>query len=296
MALLSRSTATGIAATQVYSFSFTALAEDEVYMSVDGVEYGPDVLTTDLDAGTATLSTGLGGYTFVGSEEIVIFRDTPQAKAERYVQPADEGPLSMTALAKLQLQLLQSVQELNDALGGDPPRGAAGRLVTWNADGDPPSVLEPGTAGQVLSSQGAALPLTWVDPTLGNSTSTTIQSAIDYREVRAFNVGSPAAGESEPAFYTDRALEVTALHGVLIGSSTPSVDINVRHSTDRSAAGNTVLTADATITSTTTATTVNSGFDDETIPAGSWVWLDITAVSGTVDFLSLELRASIPLA
>lgn len=295
MAFTARTSATGVNGTQTYSFPFTALDEDHIQVTVDGTAIASNKLTVDLDAGEVTIGTGSGGHTFVGGEAVIIFRDTPILAAERIVQPTDEGSLSQTALATLQLQILYSVQELFDALGGDGARGAGfgGKLLTWLNDGDPASLLDHGTDGQVLTSQGAELPPSWEDPTLGTSTPAQVKDSIDYREVRAFNVGLPEVGASEPAFYTDRALTVEAIYGVLIGSDTPSVDVNLRHSTDRSATGNTVFASDVTITSTSTATSASSGFDDHTIPAGSWVWLDITAVSGTVDFLTVELRADI---
>jgi hypothetical protein len=41
-----------------------------------------------------------------------------------------------------------------------------------------------------------------------------------------------------------------------------------------------VFTSDITLTSTAGQTN-SSGFNDATIPANSWVWLDVVSVSGT---------------
>jgi len=82
------------------------------------------------------------------------------------------------------------------------------------------------------------------------------------------------------------------MRAVLIGSSTPSVTWTIRHGSDRSAAGNQVVTGGTTTTSTTTGSDVTS-FNDATIPADSFIWIETTAQSGTVTELSVTLIASI---
>jgi Tfp pilus assembly protein FimT len=79
------------------------------------------------------------------------------------------------------------------------------------------------------------------------------------------------------------------MRAVLIGSNTPSVTWTIRHhATDRSNAGNQVVTGGTTTTSTTSGSDVVA-FDDETIPADSFIWLETTAQSGTVDELSVTI-------
>ena len=77
------------------------------------------------------------------------------------------------------------------------------------------------------------------------------------------------------------AITVTAAETVLVGSSTPSVTISLKHSTDRNAAGNEILNAATAVTNTTTgqALTVTG---DPTIPANSFIWFETTAKSGVV--------------
>jgi hypothetical protein len=81
------------------------------------------------------------------------------------------------------------------------------------------------------------------------------------------------------------AVTITKVVGVLTGDYT-SVTINPKHSTDRSAAGNALLSAATAITSTTTGTVITS-FSDATIPANSFLWLETTAKTGTAGAISL---------
>jgi hypothetical protein len=83
------------------------------------------------------------------------------------------------------------------------------------------------------------------------------------------------------------------MRAVLIGSSTPSVTWTVRHhATDRSNAGSEVVTGGTTTTSTTSGSDVTS-FDDATIPADSFVWIETTAQSGTVTELHVSIKYSL---
>jgi hypothetical protein len=116
---------------------------------------------------------------------------------------------------------------------------------------------------------------------------------IPYNELsKGVTIESPTGTEDVSLFFTDAAITVTQLNAVLVGSSTPSVTWTVRHGTDRSATGNEVVTSGTTTTSTTTGSEVTS-FNDATIPAGSFVWLETTAQSGTVDSISVTITYSV---
>lgn len=115
----------------------------------------------------------------------------------------------------------------------------------------------------------------------------TVSAAIPY--VKSATVESPTSSEDITLFFTDDAITITQMNAVLRGSSTPSVTWTIRHNSDRSAAGNEVVTSGTTTTSTTTGSEVIS-FNDATIPAGSWVWLETSAQSGTVDELNITLE------
>lgn len=105
---------------------------------------------------------------------------------------------------------------------------------------------------------------------------------------KAITVKNPTNAEDISMFFTDPAITITKMVAVLVGSSTPSVTWTVRHSTDRNATGNEVVTGGTTTTSTTTGSVVTS-FNDATIPATSFVWLETTAKSGTVTELHLTI-------
>lgn len=111
-------------------------------------------------------------------------------------------------------------------------------------------------------------------------------AAIDW--AKGITVESPTSSEDLSIFFTEAAITVTKMVAVLVGSSTPSVTWTIRHSTDRSATGNEVVTSGTTTTSTTTGSVVTS-FNDATIPANSFVWLETTAQSGTVGQISITL-------
>lgn len=105
---------------------------------------------------------------------------------------------------------------------------------------------------------------------------------------KAITIKSPTNAEDISVFFSDPAITVTKMVAVLVGSSTPSVTWTVRHSTDRSATGNEVVTGGTTTTSTTTGSVVTS-FNDATVPATSFVWFETTAKSGTVTELHLTI-------
>jgi len=106
---------------------------------------------------------------------------------------------------------------------------------------------------------------------------------------KSIAIESPSSSEDISFFYTDIAITITKMTAILVGSSTPSVTWTVRHSTDRSAAGNEVVTSGTTTTSITTGSVVTS-FDDATIPADSFVWIETTAQSGTVGQISITIE------
>ena len=106
---------------------------------------------------------------------------------------------------------------------------------------------------------------------------------------KAISVEDPTSAEDISMFFTNRAITITEMRAVLVGSATPSVTWTIRHhATDRSNAGNAVVTGGTTTTSTTSGSDVTS-FNDATIPADSFVWLETTAKSGTVDELHVSI-------
>lgn len=106
-------------------------------------------------------------------------------------------------------------------------------------------------------------------------------------------IESPTSSEDVTIFFTNRAITITEMRAVLNnGTATPSVTWTIRHSTDRSATGNEVVTGGTTTTSVSTGSDVTS-FNDATIPADSFVWLATTAQSGTVPELHISIIGTI---
>ncbi len=105
---------------------------------------------------------------------------------------------------------------------------------------------------------------------------------------KSITIESPGASEDLSLFFTDDAITITKIVAVLTGSSTPSVTWTVRHHTNRSNAGNEVVTGGTTTTSTTTGSVVTS-FNDATVPADSFLWLKTTAQSGTVTTINVTI-------
>lgn len=105
---------------------------------------------------------------------------------------------------------------------------------------------------------------------------------------KSITIKAPTECEDVTMFFTPVAITVVSVQAVVIGT-TPSVTIDPKHSTDRSAVGNDILSVPVAITNTTTGQTLTT-FDDDTIPANSWVWLETTAKTGTVDELAITIK------
>lgn len=95
---------------------------------------------------------------------------------------------------------------------------------------------------------------------------------------KAISIPDPVAADDATIFFTPVAITITAVHSHITGST--NVVFNIGHASTRTGTQLDVFTSDITLTSTAGQTN-NSGFNDATIPANSWVWLDIVSVSGT---------------
>ncbi len=102
----------------------------------------------------------------------------------------------------------------------------------------------------------------------------------------SITIEDPTSSEDITICRFNEAVTITKVVGVVVGSSTPSVTINPKHHTDRSNAGNALFSSAQAVTSTTTGD-VDTSFSDATIPADSFLWLETTAKSGTVDELNI---------
>ena len=179
--------------------------------------------------------------------------------------------------------------------------GAFGGMtdVTWSAPtltlgatavldaGGCVSVELPNAAGGTTVNAAGEITVDTTSRTL-NLYDGTIEAVIQPIMSRVIAVEAPTAAEDSSIGYIDDAVTITKIVCVLIGSSTPSVTWTVRHGTDRSAAGAEAVTAGTTTTSTTTGSVVTV-FNDATVVADSFMWLETTAQSGTVDEMSITI-------
>ena len=101
----------------------------------------------------------------------------------------------------------------------------------------------------------------------------------------------PTNAEDKTIFYTTVAITITEIQAVVKGSS-PSVTIDPYHTLSRDTISNDILTTPTAITNTTDGQTLTS-FSDATVPADSFIILETTAVSGTVEELSVTLKYTV---
>jgi len=113
----------------------------------------------------------------------------------------------------------------------------------------------------------------------------------EQENIVSVTIEDPGASEDVTVNFVNRATTITECRAVLVGSSTPSVTWTIRHGTDRSATGAEVVTSGTTTTSTTSGSDVTT-FNDATIVADSFVWLETTAQSGTVTELHVTCIGS----
>jgi hypothetical protein len=135
--------------------------------------------------------------------------------------------------------------------------------------------------------------------TLAASTGTKNNTTIYYGDgtfhpavkMKDITITSPTATENESFFYTPVAITVEAVRGILLGT-TPSVTFTINYGSSRGTATGTIVAsntfdnADANYNTTGFAHTLNT----TAIPAGSYIWITTSAVSGTIDNFNLNLQ------
>lgn len=104
---------------------------------------------------------------------------------------------------------------------------------------------------------------------------------------KGVTIAEPQAGDEFTLFFTEYPTTLTQVQGVVRGAATPSATVEIRYAADRSAAG-TLATISTAITSTTTGQAVT--VQNMPIPADRYVWLKVTAVSGTVSELNVAVE------
>lgn len=99
-------------------------------------------------------------------------------------------------------------------------------------------------------------------------------------------IESPVVG-SESGFYTENGFTVSRVQAAVRGT-TPSVTWTLRFASTRDAVGTEIITGGAT-TSDVANGSSHILFSNAAIPADSFVWLEVTGASGTVDGLEVTL-------
>ena len=94
---------------------------------------------------------------------------------------------------------------------------------------------------------------------------------------------TPQNLDEQTVFFTDVGLTVSEVRGIIRGGT--SVDITIKYDSNRSFTGTTVSTG--TVSSSTTGDTVN--INQPTIPANTYVWIEISNVIGVVNELQVNL-------
>jgi hypothetical protein len=106
-------------------------------------------------------------------------------------------------------------------------------------------------------------------------------------------IASPQVGERRILLRAPQALTIARLDGVLSGGSSPSLSLQLRSGLDVSASGTAVLSTSLAISSSnggnSTGAMVTS-FQAPAVPIDHWLWLEVTAVSGSPSGLTVMLR------
>ena len=132
--------------------------------------------------------------------------------------------------------------------------------------------LSIGASGTYLKSAGSSAAPTWVNPL----------------KYKSMTLETPGAAEDFGLWRTPMNITIDSVSAVLVGSGSPSVTINIAFGTNRTGATN-VFSSGTAITNVTTGQTINSGFNDATIPIESWIWFVSTAQSGTVTQITVTI-------
>lgn len=102
---------------------------------------------------------------------------------------------------------------------------------------------------------------------------------------RSMTIAGPKVNDSFTIFRTDVETTISSVVA-LVSGSTPSVTYEIRYASDRTAGGTLAIVAD-TVTNTTTGDSAT--VQNQPIPANYYVWLVVTAVSGTVGELNVTV-------
>lgn len=209
----------------------------------------------------------------------VTFEDTGAGVADLFV----DGDVHCDSLFANYISA--SVSESNDLesvctgiASGEVPLGSGAGVATYTATTGTGSIVRATTP-------------TLVTPILGTPTSGNLANCTGYplptdTIIKGLTWIDPETNDEGTLFFLSQASTIQQMRAVVRGT-TPSVTWTVRHSADRNATGNEAVTGGTTTTSESAGSSVTS-FNDASMTAG-WVWVELTAVSGTVDEAHIEI-------
>jgi hypothetical protein len=102
-------------------------------------------------------------------------------------------------------------------------------------------------------------------------------------------LASPQADDRRILLRAPQALTISRVDAVLTGGTSPSVSFSLRHGADVSTAG-TAATSDPITATSTTSGSGSTSFQSPNIPAGHWLWLQVTAASGSPAELTVSIE------
>jgi hypothetical protein len=108
-------------------------------------------------------------------------------------------------------------------------------------------------------------------------------------------IANPQVGDRRILLRAPQSLTIARLDAVLSSGSNPSLSLQLRHGPDVSASGTAVLSSPLAISGSTGGTstgTMLTSFSNPAVPVDHWLWLEITAVSGSPIALTVAVRFS----
>ena len=106
----------------------------------------------------------------------------------------------------------------------------------------------------------------------------------EFTAVHSFFIENPLTGDDGPGFFTKEQITISELRGIIVpgAAAAPSVTWSIHFGPDRDAAGTEVVTGGTVSTNITTGDAVTV-FNAGVIPAESFVWIELVAVTIGVD-------------
>jgi hypothetical protein len=291
MAFLRETTVTGTlnVSTSVNATSFvTATGQNPVNTARIFANSDSELIANGINLiNTATIQvsvvSGVGGNANVGFSVIGGGTQGTQG-VQGTTGTGTQGPAG-TSQGVQGVQGTQGVQSVQGIQGTSGVGGGASVAVSVSAPGSP-------SANDLWwASEEGMLKIYYDD---GNTTQWVDAVASPLSEVAAgstfktISIPDPVATDNIALFRTQTSMTISKIISVLRGSSTPSVTFSVKYGADRSTAGTEVVTSGITCTNVTTGLHTTS-FNNPTIPANNYVWMLVTAQSGTVNELNMQL-------